>query len=343
MTGVLTTCACSTLEYYANSIHGHLEILNKRKPIETIINDGETDTWTKDKLDFVLQIRKFAIENLDLPDNGSYLDYVDLKRKYVVWNVFATPAYSIQPLSWCFLIAGCLNYKGFYSLSDAESFAESMKEKDLDLYIGGVRAYSTLGWFDDPILNTMLDYENLNIAKLIFHELAHQKIYFLNDTEFNEAFAETIAIIGTYRWLELYGTQKLLEVFESRQSHDEQFDNLVLTYRNKLDALYQRDLDILAMEIQKQQIFKSMHNDYKRLQKKWQNDMRYDVWFEGDLNNAKLAAVVTYRKLIPDFMQIYNQLNQNIPAFYSFIQGLELCTDQQRRIILLKNNLNYQC
>ena len=340
---VTLTCGCSTMEYYAQSIHGHLEIMHKRQPIMELLSNNKLNHETNEKLKLVLKIREFAISYLLLPANDSYLEYSDLKREYVVWNVFATPAYSIQLEQWCFLIVGCFSYKGFYTREKAEVFASGLKAENFDVYTGGVRAYSTLGWFRDPVLNTMLLKDDIYLAKLIFHELAHQKFYIKNDTEFNEALADAIARIGVIQWLERGGKSDKIRNFKTQQLHDDQFFDLVLETQNKLDVLYQSSQADHAKDIKKQILFESMDTRYRNLRRQWGNDIRYDDWFNEGLNNAKLAAIITYQKLVPSFIKIFNQLNNDIPDFYNFLYHLKDCSRERRREILQYNIINYEC
>ena len=340
---MLTTGGCSTIEYYAQSIHGHMDIMNKREPIRELLNNKNINPALAEKLEVVLNIREFAISGLFLPGNDSYLEYADLKREFVVWNVFAAPAYSIQLEQWCFLIAGCLSYKGFYSREKAENFAAALEAENFDVYIGGVRAYSTLGWFRDPVLNTMLLKDDIYLAKLIFHELTHQKIYIKNDTEFNEAMAEAIARIGIIKWLEHTGDNNRIMEFKTQLLHNDRFFELVFETQNKLDVLYQSDKADHIKENEKNILFESMDTEYRALSKQWKNDDRFDAWFNDGLNNAKLAAIVTYRKLVPSFINIYNRLNQDLPGFYKILGKFENCSRERRRQILREDLNKFEC
>ena len=199
---------CTTLPYYAQAVDGQIEILRKAQPINAIVADPNTDKALKNTLSRVILLRKFASRTLKLPDNESYMNYADLKRPYVVWNVYATHEFSTKLKEWCFVGAGCVEYRGFFSKEEAGHFAEELRNKGYDVHVGGIRAYSTLGWFDDPVLNTFIGFSEIQLARLIFHELAHQIVYVRDDTEFNESFATMVELEGTRRWLASNGTSE---------------------------------------------------------------------------------------------------------------------------------------
>ncbi len=215
---MLGSTSCATTSYYLQSLSGHVDLLLKRQPISGILASQNTDKLLRDKLEMVLEIRRFASEHLGLPDNGSYSDYADLGRNFVVWNVFAAPELSLQAKQWCFLFVGCLNYRGYYSEEAANRYAQTLEAQGHDVFVGGVTAYSTLGWFNDPVLNTMLNRDNNYLASVIFHELSHQKLYLKNDTAFNEAFAEMVAQTGVQYWLNLHGTAASRQNFLDKRS-----------------------------------------------------------------------------------------------------------------------------
>ena len=192
--------ACTAIDYYGQSISGHLGLMAKRTEVTKLIADEQTDENLKKELQTVLDIRAFASTELALPDNHSYRSYVDVGESYVLWNVVATGEFSLTPKNWCYPFAGCVAYRGYYAETDASAFADSLKDQGLDVFVGGVRAYSTLGWFDDPVLNTMLDRPFTYLAGVIFHELAHQQVYIKDDTTFNESFAVAVEREGVRRW-----------------------------------------------------------------------------------------------------------------------------------------------
>ncbi|MGH8246394.1 MAG: aminopeptidase, partial [Gammaproteobacteria bacterium] len=227
---------CSSLSYYSQSIAGQIEILSQRRPIADILEDPHAPEWTKSALAFVTEIRSFAQDRLLLPDNGSYRSFVELGRPYVAWNVFATPALSLEPLRWCYPFAGCLSYRGYFSEREARAYARELESRGLDVFVGGVVAYSTLGWFADPVLDTMTRRGNLELAKVIFHELAHQRLYIEGETDFNEAFADAVALIGVRLWFSgRLGPE--YEAFQRDQQTEDRFTSLMLDYKSRLENL----------------------------------------------------------------------------------------------------------
>src|SRR5687767_14758623 len=193
---------CQSLAYYTQAIGGHLKVLAQARPVEDWLTDPATPPELKERLQTARRIREFASKTLKLPENNSYLAYADLERPYVVWNVFAAPEFSVEPRAECFPFAGCVSYRGFYSEHDARRHAEKLRAAGYDVYVGGVPAYSTLGWSDDPLLSTFIRYPDAQLARLVFHELAHQLVYAKNDTTFNESFAVAVEEEGVKRWLE---------------------------------------------------------------------------------------------------------------------------------------------
>ncbi|MBM2829363.1 MAG: hypothetical protein HW411_153 [Gammaproteobacteria bacterium] len=340
---VINTAACTSLSYYAQSIHGQLEILQKRESIDALLARDELPESISIQLSRVRQIRNFASAELGLPDNDSYRDYADLERDYVVWNVFATPDLSLKPLQWCFLIAGCLQYRGYFSEDAAREYAQELERQGYDVFVGGVAAYSTLGWFDDPVLNTMLRWDEAHLAKVIYHELAHQKIYIKDDTEFNEAFADTVALIGVQRWLDKFGKPSSLEKFKFKQSRENAFVDLVLTYRDRLDILYKSSEQDAAKRTKKAMLLGQMKKDYGHIRADWGDYDAYDAWFNNGLNNAKLMAVAIYRDYLPGFRNLLTKVNNDLDAFYTLAGQLGHCTAATRRHILITGQTQFEC
>lgn len=323
---------CGTLAYYGQAVGGHLDVMQRRQPIELLLADNGTSPALREKLEQAVAIREFAAESLGLPDNGSYHSYADLERPYVVWNVIATPALSLKPLQWCYPFVGCLQYRGYYNEADALAFAQRLAEQGNDTYVGGATAYSTLGWFDDPVLNTMLHWEDVQMARVIIHELAHQRLFIRGDTAFNEAFAETVALAGTRRWLESHASHARLEDYETRLQRSEKLLDMIFSTRQQLAAIYSSDVDAETKHRQKQVLLEALERQYWCLrQNEWQQFNDYDHWFAGGLNNAKLAAVATYRQLVPQFMHLLAAVDDDLERFYRQISALDGCPPDARR------------
>ena len=319
---LLLLAGCSNLGYYAQSIAGQFELLSQRQPIAEVLQDRAVDPALKDKLRKVLEIRTYASETLALPDNDSYRSYVDLKRPYVVWNVFAAPEFSFQLKEWCFPFAGCVRYRGYFAEQDARAYAASLRRQDMDVYVGGVSAYSTLGWFDDPMLNTIIHRDTVNLAGLVFHELAHQQLYVKGDSAFNEGFATTVEIEGVKRWLAQQGDAQLSDRYQQQKDRRKQFVELVMQTRDSLEKLYRSGVASPVMRTRKKAIQQHMRGQYQLLKQQWQGYAGYDGWFAGELNNAQLAAVTTYEDYVPAFQQLLKQQHGDLRAFYKAAAGI---------------------
>lgn len=340
---LLLSSGCASVAYYAQSVHGQWQIMAKSQSIENLLADEQTPEILTQKLALATAIREFASRELALPDNDSYRYYADLQRDYVVWNVFAAPELSLQGREWCYLFVGCLGYRGYFSRARAFTFAGELDRQGLDTWVGGVTAYSTLGWFADPVLNTMLSRDTDYLVKVILHELAHQKIYIENDTAFNEAFAETVALEGLRRWYEQLDDAAGYREFLQKQQHEEQFVRLVLHYRDKLESVYASDMTRQEKLARKQQLLRAMAEDYRQMRPGWGNDDRYDNWFAGDLNNASLLAVSTYRLYVPVLMNKLRQLGGNMPSFYTFVEKLGQCSRAERKAFLESGSPGMTC
>lgn len=320
-----------------------MSLLSKRQLIRDVINDPASQDSTKRQLQQVNDVREFATRYLYLPDNNSYRTYADIGRDYVVWNVFATPEFSLQPEEWCFLFVGCLSYRGYFSENDARHFARQLAQRGMDTFVGGVTAYSTLGWFDDPVLNTMLKWDSTRLARVIFHELAHQVIYINGDTGFNEAFADTVAQVSVRRWLNESGQASLASAFEQALQRESQFVDLVLRYRGKLEDLYSTEPDSSSKRHKKNSLFIQMKAEFLELSETWDDDYGYDKWFETDLNNARLSAVVTYRQYVPGFLALLAAAGNDMKKFYEIVASLGKCELSLRHRILAEQMARFEC
>jgi predicted aminopeptidase len=317
-----TNIGCAKLGYYTQAIGGQLEIMSKRQPIETLLEDPKTDAQLRSQLASVLAMRAFASNDLALPDNKSYRTYADLKRQYAVWNVFAAPELSLTPVQWCFLVVGCLNYRGYFSPEGAEKFAAKLRQQSYDVYVGGVTAYSTLGWFHDPVLNTMLGSSDADVAALIFHELAHQRIYIRDDTVFNESFAVTVEREGVKRWLARSGSKEQFQRYLLRKQRHEQFVGLVMRFRQRLIELYATTKADAEKRSIKATLFTELRADYARLKQSWNGYDGYDGWFARDLNNAHLVPLGLYHQYVPAFQALLAQHDGNLQGFYEAVEAL---------------------
>jgi predicted aminopeptidase len=285
--------------FYWQAIGGQIDLLRKRTPIDKLLADPKLDSRTKSELTAVAKIRKFAVTDLLLPDNKSYTTYVALDRPYVVWNVVATPEFSVQPKRWCFPVAGCVSYRGFFDRVDAERFEKELVSEGYDTSSGGSSAYSTLGYFADPVLSTMLGGGELYVASTLFHELAHQKLYVKDDSEFSEAFATAIEEYGTERWLAVYGNDTAIAAYQRRLVHRADFEALISAQEERLRAVFATNEPMEQKRADKARAFDTMRADYAAAKQRWGGNSEYDAWFQQPLNNAALASVATYRRWVP--------------------------------------------
>lgn len=311
--GVLLS-GCASLDYYAQVSRGQLDLLVARQPVAELLAAPQTDPELKRRLALAQQARRFASAELGLPDNSSYRLYADLQRPYVVWNVFATPELSLQPLTHCFPIAGCVAYRGYYQQGRARGAAALLKAEGLDTYVAGIEAYSTLGWFADPILNTMLRWDDQRLAAVIFHELAHQQLYVQDDTAFNESFASFVEQQGLRQWRAARG----LAADDAREARmRRQFTELILASRERLQALYEGPLDDAGKRAGKAAEFDRLRAEYRALRDaQWGGDARYDAWINAPLNNARLLPFGLYDQWVPAFAALFEQAGGDWREFY---------------------------
>jgi predicted aminopeptidase len=329
---VLIATGCSSLGFYTQSVGGQLAILFKRRSVTAILADDREDATLREKLQRVLEAREFASRSLSLPDNGSYRSYVRLNRPYAVWNVVAAPALSVEPVTWCFPVAGCVSYRGYFSRARAERFAEKLRSRGYDAAVEGVAAYSTLGWFRDPVLSTFIDWPSPDLASLIFHELAHQRLYVKGDTVFNESFASVIEHEGLTRYLEEGGDQAALAVWEARHDRQRQFADLVLGHRERLRKIYASSSIATQDKLRrKREIFAEMARDYEDLKGSWGGYAGYDRWFDRELNNAHLASVGNYDRWVPAFEALLEDVGGDLRAFYDEVDALAKLKLEERR------------
>lgn len=329
----LLLCAgagCANFGFYTQAVKGQLQIYSRTRPIADVIADRGVDNELKGQLRRVLAIREYASRALGLPDNDSYRVYADLDRPYAIWNVFATPELSLHPVEWCFVFTGCVAYRGYFSRDQADAFADGLRAAGDDVYVGGVAVYSTLGWFDDPVLNTFIHRPLPDIAGLVFHELAHQRLYIKGDTTFSESFAVTVELEGVRRWLQTNGDAGDFTSYRKQRRRREEFIALMLKYRDRLQTLYQSDAGTQAKRAGKRQLFGELRKEYAQLKKGWNGYAGYDGWLGEDLNNAYFSSIGTYYRLVPAFQALLARENGDLPAFYRAAEEIGRLPEKQR-------------
>lgn len=332
--GLLASCA--SLNYYAQAAHGQFSLLSDARPIDDWLTDQHTDAKLKIRLETARQIRRFAVQELGLPDNNSYKNYASLTRPFVLWNVVATPELSLKPMQWCFPVAGCVNYRGYYSKEAAQDYARELREEGNDVQVGGVSAYSTLGWFNDPLISTFIHYPDAELARLIFHELSHQVVYVAGDSQFNESFASTVEEAGVERWLARFGNDKMRENFVTFTQRKQDFLKLLLKCRRALEQNYASNASIPEKRATKARLFKQLTEDYQVLKQSWGGFAGYDRFFAEPLSNAHLASIATYNDFVPAFRNLLER-ERSFPKFYAAARQLADLdrAERHRRLKLL--------
>ena len=323
--------SCETVGYYSQAARGQLTIVFGREDIQQLLKaQQDLPDELVEKFAKVMAIREFAEIELGLPVGGNYSSYVDIEREHVVWNVFAAPEFSVDPVNWCHPIAGCVAYRGYFSEQSALSYAAKLEEDGFDVYTGGVDAYSTLGWFEDSLLSTVLNRADYQLAGLIFHELAHQLVYLPSNTTFNESFATAVEREGVRRWLTESNEVSNIDAALLGYDRQQQFVDLVADYRDRFESLYKQETNEPSMRSQKLELQQALREEYAALKLQWEGYEGYDGWFSESLNNAQLSTVASYNDLLPFFAAVFEKSNQDFSAFYAEVSRLADLPEQER-------------
>jgi predicted aminopeptidase len=322
--------ACAEWPYYTQSVGGHLSILFNSRPIAEVMDDPGTSAQLRQRLDKARRIRRFASEQLGLPENQSFDSYSPLDRPFVVWNVVAAPELSLAARQWCFAVVGCVAYRGYFHKDAADNFAQGMKQQGYDVYVGGVPAYSTLGWLDDPLPSTVIGYPEAHLAGLIFHELAHQVVYVKDDVAFNESFATTVELEGARRWFQAAGDDRQLDAFLLHKRRNRKVVEMIFDYRERLQAVYQGSRDDHWKRAQKARLLVELKSAYRSLKRGWQDYRGFDHWFDQPLNNAHLVTIGTYHRYVPAFQAMLAQERGDLRRFYRRVKKLGRLPGAQR-------------
>ena len=327
---------CGSIVYYKQLISGQIAILNKKQPIHELLDNPDTPEKLKKRLRLVMDIRTFAKDELFLPVKNQYLSFVELNRPFAGWNMWATPEFSFSPKTWCYPIIGCAIYRGYFSKEDAFNYGHQLEAQGYDVYIGGVVAYSTLGWLDDPVFSTFIYRSDIRLAALIFHELSHHLLYVSDDTTFNESFAIAVEQEGLRRWLTTINNLKASEIYKLDYQRRQQFIELVMKYRKELETLYAKNLPIPEKRQAKAAVFEKFKDDYRLLKQHWNGYSGYDFWMYQKMNNAKLISVSTYNDLVPAFLELLKTCNNDLKVFYKKCQDLSKKSKEERWAYLEK-------
>ena len=315
-----------SLSYYWQAFAGQMEVRRLSRPVEEVLADSATGEDLRRRLAYAARARDFAVRELGLPDNRSYRLYADVQRPYVVWNVFAAPELSLELKTQCFPVAGCVPYRGYFAKDAADAHAAELRKSGDDVSVGGVPAYSTLGWFDDPLLNTFIRFPELEIARLIFHELAHQVAYVKDDASFNESYAVAVEEEGMRRWIKGNATPEQVTRFEAYRQRQQELIALLMRGRERLGAAYASGADVAAQRRAKAVAIDALKADYAQRKAAWnlsQAEQRsYDEWFYRDLNNARLGSVAVYTQHVAAFARVIAQSGGDMQTFHARVKEL---------------------
>lgn len=317
--------------------------MDKRVDISALLENPDLDSTLRSRLLLVRKIRAFSIETLALPDNGSYTNYAQLDRPYVLKNLFAAPEFSTRLLSWCYPIAGCASYRGYYDEDLLAEFVATLKQDNADIHIGEVPAYSTLGWFDDPVLSSFIHWPEPRLAGLIFHELTHQRLYVDNDTQFNESLASAVQQKGTELWLRSRQKSDDIKQFRESNLYNQAVVTLIDQTRGELDTLYQTETSPEMKRKHKREILNTAIERHAALALSYNKKDGYTYWFSSGLNNAKLASVSAYNTHVPAFINMMDAQQDNFKRFFEYVETISELPKLRRDSCLdawhKKNNL----
>lgn len=316
--------------FYYQAVTGHMDLMADRRPIEEVIEDPQTSEALAARLRLIQAARRFAVDALSLPDNDSYTSFVQLDRPYVVWNVFAAPELSLEPRQWCFPVAGCVVYRGYFKEASARRYADRLARDGWDVFVGGAAAYSTLGRFDDPVVSTMLRWDDTGVVAILFHELAHQRLYVPGDSAFNEAFATAVEEFGIERWLDSRSDPEALDRYRIGKARENAFNRLLWQTREALVEVFASEAPEESMRREKRRVFETLRERYQTLRTSWGGYAGYDAWFESELNNARLIPVTTYQRLVPAFRALLRRSDGDLEAFYRECQLLADLPGEER-------------
>jgi len=346
---VLGLSGCHTLSFYGQALKGQYQIFANEKSIDKLLADPQTPQPLRERLQLLQKLRGFAATDLKLPVDAHYKKYVDVHRPFVVWNVEAAPEFSMQPKTWWYPLLGSLEYRGYFSKAGATNYARYLRKKGYDVSVGGVQAYSTLGWFKDPVLNTFIFESDADLAEIIFHELGHQRVFARGDTDFNEAFATTVGQEGARRWLKAHGAQSAMDAYVDHLQRNEKFVHLVMKTSAELELFYgdtrnaqgkvratkkNKGVPPAQLREQKRRILESMKKEYTELKRSWNGDAEYDAWFAHEVNNAHLNSVAAYYDFVPGFEQLLALNGGELEKFYDSVERLSKQPKKERHATL---------
>lgn len=338
---LLVLSSCGTIKFYTQAFRGQMEILRRAEPVEEVLGKPGLDDKLRSRLLLVQKLREFAKNDLRLPAEGQYDRYSDLGRKHVVWVVFAAPEFSIEAKTWWYPLVGSLKYRGFFNETDAKAEGDKLKARGLDVLVGGVDAYSTLGWFRDPVLNTFIHRDDAELAELIFHELTHQMLYISGDTDFNEAFATANGQEGVRRWLRSCGRTADLRRYENDLRANDEFIELAVATRQELESLYERHKDESPEVLRKLKAdqFARFRDAATGIEARWGGAHEIDRWFSKPVNNARLNTLTTYHEQVRGFERLLREQSGDLLKFHAAVKSMEPLGKDERRRKLMQEDM----
>jgi predicted aminopeptidase len=320
--GLLNGCAVGFLWHVSV---GQLKLLSRRQPVEEVLQQAALSEEEQDKLRLIMQVRQFAMKQLGLQVDDSYTTFVDVGGPYVTYNVSAAPKDALRPYVWWFPIVGRVPYKGYFNKEAALRQARKLEARDYDTYVRGVRAYSTLGYFADPILSSMLAYPDFALINTIFHELVHRTVWVKGRVSFNESLASFVAAQGVLVYLaEQHGADASpLQLYQDLQADAKVFRAYMYTVVQRLETLYQGPLSRVEKLRQREHIFTAAASDYPSVFPRMKTK-HYQRYFERrTLNNAVLLSFRRYNRDMSFFEQALVAHDGDIRRMINFIKTLK--------------------
>lgn len=330
----LCLCGCESVGYYWQASSGHLSLLSRKQPVTAVLQDPSLTQTHRIRLQQAVAIRDYAEDSLALPVGNNYRHLVQLDGDYVSWNVMAAGALSLEPMQWCFPVAGCVRYRGYFERQDAEDFAAGLERNNYDVYVGPVAAYSTLGWFDDPLYSSFLNYDEVRLAALLFHELAHQVVYVKDDSSFNESFASAVEALAVTQWLGDAGRNSELQAWSAHKQWVAVFTHWLAGQREALQQVYQADTSDSEKLAAKRAIIDAMRQSYPELRRQHHGDNSYDRWMQRPLNNAQLLSIANYNDWLGAFTVLFVEQDCHWQSFYQAARALAEQTPELRQGML---------
>jgi len=334
LAAALLSPGCASTGYLLHAARGQLEVLSARRPIDEVIADPATTAQLSRRLEQVRAMREFAATELALPTGDSYRQYADVGRAYPVWSLNAAPALSLVPRSWCYPVVGCLSYRGYFDLALASEASQRLRDQGLDVYVAPVPAYSTLGWFDDPVFDSLLRGPPWYTAGIVFHELAHRRLYVPGDTAFSEAYAVSVQREGERRWLAEHGTEATRTAYRRYRAAHVEFLRMVRQTRSELEAIYASAASDERKLERKARSLRALRGRFAQMPARLEGYRGFDRWFGQDVNNAKLAQVATYNALVPRFEALMRRLDGDMRRFHREVERLARLNFEARRAAL---------